>query len=314
MLAASGGISREQLNHPFEIGMGTHRLTLQHIHAAERAWLERCAGNAAASLPPPDENATITSIRQAAGETAGKRKKFLSSLSDGDMDRIIHVTRGDQHFELKLEDIFLHVCNHAMHHRAQAVNMQRALGVKPPFTEYIFMQVESRADPAPQLSAAMLRDYIAYSDWARDRVIESANGISDEKLDKTFDVGLGSIRKTLAHLADVDRWWMENWSSDASRLFPQPRENAKLEQIKQDYRKTSDARNKFVAGLSDQDLNRAIKAQPEAGRTLDFPLGQTMIEVANHATHHRSHAINMLRRVGITVPPTDYSVIKRRQV
>ncbi|HMB96095.1 MAG TPA: DinB family protein, partial [Tepidisphaeraceae bacterium] len=80
MLAASGGISREQLNQPFEIGMGTLRLTLQHIHASERAWLERCAGNAAANLPPPDENATITSIRQAAGETAAKRKKFLSSL------------------------------------------------------------------------------------------------------------------------------------------------------------------------------------------------------------------------------------------
>jgi len=312
MLAASGGLTREQLNQPFEIGMGTLRLTLQHIHDAERTWLQRCLGEPAATMPPADESATISTIRQFAGETAAKRKRFLESLAETNVERPLPITRNGQNFTIKLCDVFLQVCNHGMHHRAQAINMQRSLGLRPPLTEYIFMQVESPVDPQPQLSAAMLRDYLAYSDWARDRVLEAAKGLNDEQLDKPFEVGLGTIRKTLNHLNDVDRWWMENWTSGASNVFPQPHEGTKLEEIQKQGRKNSEDRGKFVEALTDRDLNRPITAQPEPGRTLKFPLGQTMIEVCNHGTHHRSHAINMLRRVGVATPPMDYAVMKRQ--
>jgi uncharacterized damage-inducible protein DinB len=314
MLADSGGLTREQLNQPFEIGMGTLRLTLQHIHGAENAWIERCFGHDTAAPPSPDDSATITSIRQFAGETAAKRKKFLASLAEADMDRTIKITRNNEHWTLRLADVFLHVCNHGMHHRAQAINMQRSLNLKPPLTEYIYMQVESPVDPQPQLSAAMLRDYLAYSDWARDRVLGAATKAGEEQLDKPFDVGLGTIRRTLNHLNDVDRWWMENWSASSSKTFPQPREGTKLEEIVSQSKKNSDDRGRFIETLKDSDLNRPITTQPEAGKNLKFPLGQTMIEVCNHGTHHRSHAINMLRRVGVTTEPTDVSRMKRQTV
>jgi uncharacterized damage-inducible protein DinB len=312
MLAASGGLTREQLNQPFEIGIGTLRLTLQHIHGVENAWIERCFGHDSAAPPSPDDSATISTIRQFAGETAAKRKKFLASLAETDMDRSIKLTRNDQHWTLRLGDVFLHVCNHGMHHRAQATNMQRALGLKPPLTEYIFMQVESPVDPQPQFSAAMLRDYIAYSDWARDHVLSAAQKANDEQLDKPFDVGLGTIRKTLNHLNDLDRWWLENWSASSASVFPQPREGTKLKEIRAQSKKNAEDRRRFVEALKDADLNRPITAQPEPGRSLKFPLGQTMIEVCNNATHHRSHAINMLRRMGITTEPTDVSRMKRQ--
>jgi uncharacterized damage-inducible protein DinB len=311
MLAASDGLTREQLNQPFEIGMGTLRLTLQHIHDAERTWIERCTGNPTSTLPPKDENATIVSIRKFAGETAAKRKQFLQSLNEADIDRPITFTRQGQQITLNLDDIFLQVCNHAMHHRAQAVNMQKQLGLKPPLTEYIFMQVESPSDPQPQLSAEILHKYISYSDWARDRVLDLAAGLSDDKLNQEFNFGMGTICKTLAHLNEVDRWWMENWTSDSSKPFPPSSTCVKLEDLKRTNQKNSEDRNIFIASLSDADLNRIVKAEPEQGRTLNFPLGQTMIEVCNHATHHRSHAINMLRRVGVKVPLTDYAVMKR---
>src|SRR6202012_893952 len=108
-------------------------------------------GKANAAPPSPDESATITSIRQFAGEIAAKRKKFLATLAEADMDRSIKVTRNNETWTLRLADVLLHVCNHGMHHRAQATTMQRALGLKPPLTEYIFMQVESPLDPQPQL-------------------------------------------------------------------------------------------------------------------------------------------------------------------
>ena len=94
----------------------------------------------------------------------------------------------------------------------------------------------------------------------------------------------------------------------------QPRDGTKLDEIRQQSKKIADDRGKFVESLKDDDLNRPITAQPEPGKTLKFPLGQTILEVCNNATHHRAHAINMLRRVGIATDPTDLSRMKRQAV
>ena len=101
--------------------------------------------------------------------------------------------------------------------------MQKQLGLKPPLTEYIFLQIESPIDPPPQLSAQILRDYVAYNDWANDRILTVSAGLSDEQLDRDFDFGMGSIRKTLAHLNSVNDWWMENWTTNSMKQFPELR-------------------------------------------------------------------------------------------
>ena len=85
----------------------------------------------------------------------------------------------------------------------------------------------------------------------------------------------------------------------------------KQDELVQRNKKTREQRIGFLATLSDHDLNRPIRAQPEKDRTINFPLGQTIVEVCNHSAHHRSNAINMLRQVGITAPPTDYALMKR---
>jgi uncharacterized damage-inducible protein DinB len=308
MLAAAAGISKEDLNRPFDIGPGTLRKALHHIHDAERVWLERCTHNPAATVSAPDENAPITDIRKHATEVAAKRKSFLESLKEPDADRPITFTRRGETATAILRHIIVQVCNHGMHHRAQAVNMMRALGVKPPLTEYLFMQIESPIDPQPQLSLQMLRDYLKYTDWARDLVFNASASLSDEQLDRHFETGMGSVRKTLVHLDDTDRWWFSNWTSDNASVFPVADPSVSLADLRKRFEQTTQQRGRFLASLSEQDLNRPIKAQPEEGKFLTFPLGHTMIEICNHGTHHRSQAINMLRQIGVTVPPNDYFV------
>jgi len=177
----------------------------------------------------------------------------------------------------------------------------------------LFMQIESPADPQPQLSLSMLRDYLKYTNWARDLVFNASQSLSDEHLDRHFEIGMGSVRKTLVHLDDTDRWWLENWTSGVTAVFPTADASASIDDLRLRYQQTTQQRDQFLASLSDQDLNRPIKAQPEEGRFLTFPLGQTMMEICNHGTHHRSQAINMLRQIGVTVPPNDYIVWKRQQ-
>ena len=39
---------------------------------------------------------------------------------------------------------------------------------------------------------------------------------------------------------------------------------------------------------------------------MTLPLGDTMLQIGGHGTHHRAQAVNMLRRLGRTAPPLDY--------
>jgi uncharacterized damage-inducible protein DinB len=44
-----------------------------------------------------------------------------------------------------------------------------------------------------------------------------------------------------------------------------------------------------------------------------FRIGESMIQLGVHGTHHRAQAVNMLRRLGVTTGPTDLVVFLRER-
>jgi uncharacterized damage-inducible protein DinB len=260
------------------------------------------------------ETAKITEIRQWASQIAARRKRFMESLSHAECDREVRYDREGKRIAIRLREIFLQVCNHGMHHRAQAFNLFKKLSVDPPRTPFLLLQVESPLDPPAPLSAALLRDYIHYTDWARELVMTEARKLSDEQLDRPFDFSMGSIRCTLAHLSDTDAWWLDNWSGGGGWTFPQSPEPVGIDELDRRLRDVSARRRALLEPLSDQALSRPVHASLEGAQPATFSLGQTIIEICNHATHHRAHVINMMRQVGVTVPLTDYAVTKLKHL
>ena len=53
------------------------------------------------------------------------------------------------------------------------------------------------------------RALFVHNDWARDKLLALASGLSDEELDRAVDMGLGSLRATLGHLRGAGRVWLE---------------------------------------------------------------------------------------------------------
>lgn len=207
----------------------------------------------------------------------------------------------------------LHVCNHGSHHRAQAVNMLRRVGVTPPKPgiDYIFMRLERAGDPAPMLDLDSLRCYFAYSDWARDRVHRAAASLSNEQLDRPFEMGVGTLRATLLHIRFAEQWWLENWTLGPGRPFPELTGTTSVAELDALFAQTQAARQKYFGGLSDADLRQSVSAVPRPGVTRTFPLGVTMLQICHHGTHHRAQAANMLRHVGAEVPRLDYVLMLR---
>lgn len=320
LLALAAPLSDRQLDQPFAMGAGSLRATLQHHYGAERAWAQRTDTPGAAMLPRADTLTAVADLTRAAQALADARRAWLATVSDGDLRRDVAYADRDAKTQTNaLGDILLHVCNHGVHHRAQAVNMLRHIGaaLPKPGVDYIFMRIEQFAAmppcPPPPLDLESVRTYYAYADWARERVHAAAASLSDAQLDRPFEIGMGSVRATLAHIRNAEQWWLENWTRGPGRLFPISDARVPVTKLTALFDETRAARDRFFDGLGDADLLRPTTATPRPGDYRTFPLGVTMLQLCCHGTHHRAQVLNMFRQLGAPVPTLDYITMLREQ-
>jgi len=305
LLAVAAPLSGAQLDRPFAMGEGSLRATLRHLYGAERNWLVRWRGTDQPQFPHARDITALDALGRAFQALAAERDADAAAL---DLKRPCTFTKPEGHtYTFALGDVLLHVCNHGVHHRAQAVNMLRRLGVPPlkPGLDYIFMRLDDPTAP-PALDGATLRAYYAYADWARGRVHAAAVTLTDEQLDRQFDLGVGSLRATLLHIAVAEQWWLENWTHGPGCLFPTTDERLPITEITRRFDRTVAQRNEMLARMTDASLQRIVAATPRPDVQRSFPLGVTMLQLCCHGTHHRAQALNMLRHVGANVPELDY--------
>lgn len=312
VLDATSKLSDEHLDREFPMGFGTLRKTLWHIYGAEHAWFQRIHGEQPLRFAPEADRPALPILEEKLTQTRERRQRFLDGLSEAELNRDIRYTdmKGNPHAS-KLGHILLHVCNHGIHHHVQALNMLRHAGVKPPQLDYIMMYYEKPDSPAPVLSVELLRDFFAYNDWGRNRVMKLILDLDDESLDRSFEMGMGSIRKNMVHTHGAEAWWLNNWLGPNENPFPKSDERVSLLDLQIRFDQTAAQRNEFLSKKPDDDLLKPVEARLPDGRVLVFPLGVTAMQLCYHGTHHRAQTINMLRQCGKTTEPTDYIVMKR---
>lgn len=309
LYALCNGLTDAQLDRPFEMGIGSLRNTLHHVWAAERVWLDRWTIGGQPRFVMPEAGLPIATILERSRSLAAERLDYFDTLSVDDLRAPLAFTnmKGEA-LSLSLGGQMHHVCNHGIHHRAQAVNMLRHLGVTlpPRGLDYIFFRLEQPAVPTMELEA--IRFYQRYSDWGTRKLLNVAATMADAQLDKPFEMGLGTIRKTLVHLRDAEVWWHMNWTSGPAGGFPDIQETLPVFDLMMSIEEAWRFRDSFGTGLTSADLARPIKVQPKPDLTLHFPLGVSMVQLCGHATHHRAQLLNMLRHVGVQPPGLDLAL------
>ncbi len=302
----------EQLDRAFEMGEGSLRKTLAHVYGAERAWYERCEGPDADKLPHSSETHKLIDIQAATRRISQMRGDWLATMSDAALDREITYAKGDRTYTHPLSDVLLHVCNHGIHHRAQALNMLRRLGKEVQMLDVMVMRIQQKDQPALSTDLQTLRSYYEYTDWANGLVFDIAETLDDDQLRREFDMGMGCILKTLAHMRDAEQWWFDNWHNGGVFDFEQIQPDTTVRLLRDAYQETIDNRNKYLAGLDNGDLDRTVTAKPSEGETWTFTLGESMLQLCGHGTHHRAQIANMFRHVGAEVPKLDFVAMKQQ--
>ena len=304
-------LSDEQLDRAFEMGEGSLRKTLAHIYGAERAWYERCQGPHADKLPHSSETHKLNDIQEATRRISQMRGDWLATMNDDALDCEVAYTRDGQSHTHPLSDVLLHLCNHGIHQRAQAINMLRRLGQEVPMLDVMVMRIQQKDQPALKTDLQTLRSYYEYTDWATGLVFDIAETLDDERLRREFEMGMGCILKTLAHMRDAEQWWFENWHNGGVRAFEQIQKDTTVRQLHDAYQETIDNRSSYFAGLIDDDLDRTVTASPTKDKTYSFTLGESMLQLCCHGTHHRAQIANMFRHVEAEVPKLDFVAMKR---
>jgi len=146
-----------------------------------------------------------------------------------------------------------------------------------------------------------LRELFLFNDWGRDRLMAAARPLADSKLDQPFDMGPGSLRKTLHHLGTVEEIWLKRWLGETPTYTDMPLRYP-LSDLATAWHNTATQRNALVDRLDESGLARPVTFTTRAGDPYVLPLGDLMLHVVLHGVHHRAQITNMLRHVGAEMP------------
>jgi len=165
------------------------------------------------------------------------------------------------------------------------------------------------------VSLGTFRELFAYNDWAWDAVAGPAAELPDAKLDHVFEMGSGTIRKTLHHTWGAEKVWLDRWREGGKPPFAEFDPVRSISELTALRRETCAQRDTFFTTLTDSDLPREITFTTIRGNTTHtLPLAPLMLHVCHHGAHHRAQVLNMLKRVGATIPPRgiDYLFMKMK--
>lgn len=128
VLAACEPLSEAQFHQRFSMGPGSLHDTIVHIIGAMRAWTDVLHQRDLRPRPEQGPKQTIAQLRTLLDQTAAELSQVVRAHP---LDQTVTRTREGKTYTFTRGMVATHVTTHAMHHRAQCLNMLRQLGVDP---------------------------------------------------------------------------------------------------------------------------------------------------------------------------------------
>lgn len=159
-----------------------------------------------------------------------------------------------------------------------------------------------------------VRTFLRYSDAANRMVLEAGLPLSDAQLDQPFDMGRGSLRKTLLHILAGETTWLARWKGNIETPWPSESEPTPVSSMQATFSATWTERDAYIDSLAEPDLEKIQPYRDSKGDLFEATLGDMLLQGCIHSTHHRAQAVNMLRRLDAGLVEMDYMNWVRRPV
>ncbi|MCC6943947.1 MAG: DinB family protein [Thermomicrobiales bacterium] len=153
-----------------------------------------------------------------------------------------------------------------------------------------------------------IRDYYDYSEWANDRILTAAEGLTTEQFLESDLEGIWPIRFSIAHMMLAQWAWIGRWNDGKdSQDDIEETDFADVASIRAFWPGVYDAMRELLDRLDDEQLARDFTYVNYLGETRTYPLGNQLLHVANHSTYHRGEVAALLTRFGCSPGEIDFN-------
>jgi len=146
-----------------------------------------------------------------------------------------------------------------------------------------------------------------YNRWANGRTLGAAENLDPAAFVKDLKNSFTSVRDTLAHILGAEWIWLRRWKGESPAKLVVAAEFPTAASLRERFAAVDGERWAFMAGLSEEQLQRSFDYKDLAGNALRLPFAQSMQHVVNHGTYHRGQVTTMLRQLDAVPIGTDMS-------
>ena len=169
------------------------------------------------------------------------------------------------------------------------------------------------------MSIQQLSTLYDYNYWANERILSRVAELTDSQFFAATShsavaepVEGHSLHQTLVHTLGAEWIWrMRSAEGVSPKALLKPDELPTLSAIRACWREEEQKMRAFVAGLSDDDLNRTICYRSTEGNMRENLLGDILHHVVLHGMQHRSEMAAMLTDFGHSPGNIDFIVFLR---
>ncbi len=141
---------------------------------------------------------------------------------------------------------------------------------------------------------------LTHDTWATNHLLDACESLTHEQFHQQFEMGLGSLHDTIAHILGA----MRGWADMLTAREPRNRiEEGGPYTIKQLRALLADVTDEFAKATAAHPFDDIATAE-RGGKSYAFQRGGVLVHVATHSMHHRAQCLNMLRHLGVEQPPS----------
>lgn len=162
------------------------------------------------------------------------------------------------------------------------------------------------------LSVDDLRQHVAYSAWASQRLVHAASELAPDDLARDFQTADRSVLGTLVHTFAADRVWLARLQK-LPQLKYSSEADYHLHVLQEEWPAVYRQWDTLLSGLTEDGVRADLEYRDMKGNAWTQSIWKIVLHVVNHASHHRGQVSGFLRTMGHTPPVLDLIAFYRSQ-
>jgi len=156
------------------------------------------------------------------------------------------------------------------------------------------------------LTPQYLAHLFEYNRWANEQVLEAAEQLSDEDLNRMHGHSWGSVHGMLVHMLSAEWIWLRRLQGHSPGGLLSALEFPTVNAIRTRWAGIASSLFAFIQLQTPATLLQDVQYRNTEGRPHSLKTWQILVHVANHATHHRGELAAMFALLGVSHEEDDW--------